>query len=180
MRWGTTVSSGRHRDGCGVFSEILAKGDGKGYYRIKGRMDKQAMENAIDRVKVLYMELSRTLNVPKKGCWIPRSIDEARLVLRESWSLCDALCELIRLAERESKAWSREVAQVVAYPIGYLFMGVDEVVYAWYPELVPDDLKEAGKEYRSSCRDKERGVQLHDLEAIKQKIKEMQDKLRRN
>ena len=66
-------------------------------------MDKQAMENAIDRVKVLYMELSRTLNVPKEGRWIPRSIDEARLVLRESWSLCDALCELIRLAEREAR-----------------------------------------------------------------------------
>ncbi len=135
------------------------------------------LEKAIGRVKVLYMELSRTLNVPKKGCWIPRSIDEARLVLRESWSLCDALCELIRLAERESKAWSREVAQVVAYPVGYLFMGVDEVVYAWYSELVPDDLKEAGKEYHSSCRDKERGVQLRDLEAIEQKIRELPDKI---
>lgn len=135
------------------------------------------LESAIDRIKILYMELSRTLNVPKKGCWIPRSIDEARLVLRESWSLCDALCELIRLAERESKDWSREVAQVVAYPVGYLFMGVDEVVYAWYPELVPDELKDDGKEYRSSCQDKERGVQPCDLEAIEQKIRELPDKI---
>ena len=140
-------------------------------------MDKQAMENAIDRVKVRYMELSRTLNVPKEGRWIPRSIDEARLVLRESWSLCDALRELIRLAEHESKAWSREVAQVVAYPIGYLFLDVDEVVYAWYSELVPEELKEAGKEYHSSCRDKERGVQPCDLEAIEQKIRELPDKI---
>ena len=138
------------------------------------------LENAIGRVKVLYAKLARTLNIPKEGRWIPRSIDEARLVLRESWSLCDALCELIRLAERESKDWSREVAQVVAYPVGYLFMGVDEVAYAWYSELVPDELKDDGKEYRSSCQDKERGVQPCDLEAIEQKIKEMQDKLRRN
>lgn len=57
-------------------------------------------------------------------------------------------------------------------------MDIDEVVYAWYPELVPDDLKEAGKECHSSCRDKERGVQLRDLEAIEQKIKELPDKLR--
>lgn len=140
----------------------------------------KVMDNALERVKALYTELVRALDIPKMGRWIPRSIDEARLVLRESWSLCDALCELIRLAEHESKAWSRGVAQVVAYPIGYLFMDIDEVVYAWYPELVPDDLREAGKEYRSSCRDKERGVQPCDLEAIKQKIKEMQDKLRRN
>ena len=32
------------------------------------------MENAIERVKVLYAELSRTLNIPKEGRWIPRSI----------------------------------------------------------------------------------------------------------
>lgn len=141
-------------------------------------MDKQVMDNALEHVKALYTELARALAIPKKGCWIPRSIDEAHLVLQKSWSLCDALRELIRLAEHESKAWSREVAQVVAYPIGYLFMDVDEVVYAWYPELVPDDLKEAGKEYRSSCWDKERGVQLHDLEAIEQKIRELPDKIR--
>lgn len=136
------------------------------------------MENAIERVKVLYAELSRTLNIPKEGRWIPRSIDEARLVLRKSWQLSDALCELIRLSERESKDWSREVAHVVAYPVGYLFLEVDEVVYAWYPELVPDELKDAGKEYRSSCRDRERGVQPCDLEAIGQKVRELPDKLR--
>lgn len=141
-------------------------------------MDKQAMENAIDRVKVLYMELSRTLNVPKEGRWIPRSIDEARLVLHKSWQLSDALCEMIRLAEREARAGQGEVAHVVAYPVGYLFLEVDEVVYAWYPELVPDELKDAGKVYRSSCRDKERGVQPCDLEAIEQKIGELPDKLR--
>ena len=135
------------------------------------------MENAIGRVKVLYAELARTLNIPKEGRWIPRSIDEARLVLRKSWQLSDALCEMIRLAERESNDWSREVAHVVAYPVGYLFMEVDEVVYAWYPELVPDELKDAGKEYRSSCRDKERGVLPCDLEAIEQKIRELPDKV---
>lgn len=140
-------------------------------------MDKQAMESALEHVKALYAELTRALDIPKEGRWIPRSIDEARLVLRESWSLCDALCELIRLAERESKDWSREVAQVVAYPVGYLFMGVDEVVYAWYPELVPDELKDDGKEYRSSCQDKERVVQPCDLEAIEQKIRELPDKI---
>lgn len=135
------------------------------------------MENAIGCVKVLYTELARMLDIPKEGRWIPRSIDEARLVLRKSWSLSDALCELIRLAERESKDWSREVAHVVAYPVGYLFMDIDEVVYAWYPELVPDELKDTGKEYRSSCRDKELGVQLCDLETIEQKIRELPDKL---
>ena len=138
------------------------------------------MKNAIECVKVLYAELARALDIPKEGRWIPRSIDETRLVLRKSWLLSDALCELIRLAERESKVWSRDVAHVVAYPIGYLFLEVDEVAYAWYPELVPDELKETGnrKEYRSSCRDKERGVLSCDLEAIEQKIKEMPDKLR--
>lgn len=138
------------------------------------------MENAVGRVKVLYAELARALNIPKEGRWIPRSIDETRLVLRKSWLLSDALCELIRLAERESKVWSRNVAHVVAYPIGHLFMDVDEVIYAWYPELVPDELKETGnrKEYRSSCRDKERGVLSCDLEAIEQKIGELSDKLR--
>lgn len=135
-------------------------------------------DNALERVRALYTELSRALDIPKMGRWIPRSIDEARLVLQKSWLLSDALYELIRLAERESKVWAREVAKVVAHPIGYLFMDVDEVVYAWYPELVPDDLKEAGKEYRSSCRDKERGVLLCDLEAIEQKIWELPDKIR--
>lgn len=135
------------------------------------------MENAVGRVKVLYAELARALDIPKEGRWIPRSIDETRLVLRKSWLLSDALCELIRLAERESKVWSRNVAHVVAYPIGHLFMDVDEVIYAWYPELVPDELKDTGKEYRSSCRDKERGVLLRDLEAIEQKIRELADKI---
>ena len=114
---------------------------------------------------------------PKKGRWIPRFVDEARLVLRKSWLLSDALRELIRLAERESKVSSRDVAHVVAYPIGHLFMDVDEVIYAWYPELVPYELKDTGKEYRSSCRDKERGVLLRDLEAIEQKIRELADKI---
>ncbi len=106
------------------------------------------MENAIGRVKVLCAELSRTLNRPKEGRWIPRSIDEARLVLRKSWQLSDALCEMIRLAEHESKDWSREVAHVVAYPVGYLFLEADGVVDAWYSELVPDELKDAGDDSR--------------------------------
>lgn len=140
-------------------------------------MDNPIMENAIGRVKVLYAELARTLNISGEGHWTPRSIDEARLVLRKSWSLCDVLCEMIRLAERESKVWAREVAYVVAYPIGYLFMRVDEVIYAWYPELAPDELKEEEKEYRSSCRDKERGVLLCDLEAIEQMIRDLPGKV---
>lgn len=108
----------------------------------------------------------------------PRSKEEAQRVLAMSAEICSCLHSLVFLSSRPvASEGSEPIAQIVARPIAYFFFCIDEVVYARFPELVPEELKKGGK-YVPSCSLREAIVKREDLDGLGDLLKEASEKCR--
>lgn len=137
-------------------------------------------DEVLSRVKELFDMLYRQMfgKHDDKIAYCPRSKVEAQQVLAVSAEISSCLHSLVSLLPKFAVSEKSEpVAQIVAVPIAYFFFYVDEVLYARFPELVPDGFKESGN-YVSSCNLSDAIIKRKDLDELKALLKTTFEKLR--
>lgn len=137
-------------------------------------------DEVLSRVKELFDMLYRQMfgKHDDKMAYCPRSRVEAQQVLAVSAEISSCLHSLVFLLPKSVVTEKSEpVAQIVAVPIAYFFFYVDEVLYARFPELVPDGFKGSGN-YVSSYNLSDAIIKRKDLDELKTLLKSTFGKLR--
>lgn len=130
-------------------------------------------DEVLSHVKELFDMLYRQMfgEHDDKMVYCPRSKVEAQQVLAVSAEISSCLHSLVSLLPKSVvNEKSEPVAQIVAAPIAYFFFYVDEVLYARFPELVPDGFKESGN-YVSSYNPSDAIIKRKDLDELKTLLK---------
>ena len=110
------------------------------------------------------------------SAYSPRTEEEARHVLAMSAEICSCLHSLVSLSPRPVASEGAEpIAQIVAKPIAYFFCYVDEVMYARFPRLVPEELKEGGR-YVPAYSLHAAIVKREDMDELRGLVKEASEK----
>lgn len=134
----------------------------------------------LSRVKELFDRLNRLMfgGHEEKNTYCPRSRAVAQEVLAASAEISSCLHSLVfYLPEFTVNGKTESVAQIVAVPIAYFFLYIDEVVYAHFPELIPDRLKESGN-YAASYNLGDAIIKREDMDELKTLLRNTFKRLR--
>ena len=105
-----------------------------------------------------------------------QSSDEARHVLRLSSEMASLLHAFVPWVYNLSVEYHKiRAARIVAQPIAGLFVYIDEVIYAKYPELEPEELKGIDNLHgnRNHCV-----IERANIDALKSQIEQARSELR--